>query len=40
MATGNDIKAHTSTYSGFLGMLKWGAIATVLITAFVILLIA
>ncbi len=40
MASGNDMKSHTSTYSGFLGMLKWSSIATVVITAFVILLIA
>lgn len=39
MATGNDMKAHNSTYSGFLGMLKWGALAAVLITALVIVLI-
>lgn len=40
MATGNDMKAHNSTYSGFIGLVKWGTLATVLITALVILLIS
>lgn len=40
MATGNDLKAHQTTYSGFLGLVKWGIIVTVLITAFVVFMIA
>ena len=40
MASGNDIKAHTSTYSGFLGLVKWGIITTALITALVVFLIS
>lgn len=40
MATGNDMKAHNSTYTGFLGLVKWGTIITVLITALVVLLIS
>lgn len=40
MASGNDMKAHNSTYTGFLGMLKWGTIITIAITALVVLLIA
>lgn len=40
MATGNDLKAHQSTYSGFLDMVKWGIVITVLITAFVVFMIA
>lgn len=40
MASGNDMKAAESTYSGFLGMLKWGTIAVVLIAALVVVLIA
>lgn len=40
MASGNDMKAHESTYSGFLGLVKWGSILTVLVTAFVIIKIA
>ncbi|WP_324475596.1 MULTISPECIES: aa3-type cytochrome c oxidase subunit IV [unclassified Novosphingobium] len=40
MASGNDMKMHESTYSGFTGLVKWGAIVTVLVTAFVIYMIA
>ncbi len=40
MASGNDMKSAESTYSGFLGLLKWGGIAAVLVTALVIVLIA
>ena len=40
MASGNDMKSAESTYSGFLGMLKWGSIAAALITALVVVLIA
>ena len=40
MASGNDMKAHESTYSGFLGLAKWGSILTVLVTAFVVITIA
>ena len=40
MASGNDMNAAESTYSGFLGMLKWGTIAVVLIAALVVVLIA
>lgn len=40
MASGNDIHAHESTYSGFLGLVKWGSIVTVLVTAFVVITIA
>ncbi len=40
MATGNDIKAHSATYLGFLGLVKWGIIAVTLITALVVYLIA
>ena len=36
MASGNDMKAHESTFSGFTGMVKWGSIVTALIAAFVI----
>ena len=37
MASGNDMKAHNSTYEGFIGMVKFGSIAAVLVTALVIL---
>jgi len=40
MASGNDMKAHESTYSGFIGLVKWGSILTVLVTAFVLYMIA
>jgi hypothetical protein len=36
MASGNDMKAHESTFAGFTGLVKWGSIVTALITAFVI----
>lgn len=40
MASGNDMNAHASTYTGFVGMMKYGSVVTVLITAFVIYMIA
>ena len=40
MATGNDMKAHTGTYSGFVSIFKWGAIVVALMTFVVVLLIA
>ena len=39
MASGNDQKTHESTYSGFIGMVKWGVIATALVAVFVIFMI-
>lgn len=40
MAGGNDMKAHESTYTGFIGLVKYGSILTVLVTAFVLYMIA
>lgn len=40
MASGNDMKAHQATYEGFIGMAKWGTVVCVLLTAFVVYLIA
>ena len=40
MASGNDLKAHESTYTGFVGLVKWTIIATGLVAAFVIFMIA
>lgn len=40
MASGNDMKAHSSTYTGFLGLVKYGTILTTLVTVLVIALIA
>lgn len=39
MASGNDNKAHETTYTGFIGMVKWGVITTGLVAAFVIFMI-
>lgn len=35
-----EVKAHRSSYSLFIGMMKWGTIAAAIVTALVILLIA
>ena len=40
MASGNDMKSHTSTYAGFIGLFKWGTIASALVTALVVYLVA
>ncbi len=40
MSSGNDYKAAEKTYSGFIGLMKWGTVATIIVTAFVVLLIA
>ncbi|MFO1254207.1 MAG: aa3-type cytochrome c oxidase subunit IV [Sphingomonadaceae bacterium] len=40
MASGNDMKAHTATYEGFLSLAKWGIIAAALVTAFIIYMIS
>jgi hypothetical protein len=40
MAGQNDIKAAEATYSGFLGLMKWGTILSLLTGAVVVLLIA
>jgi hypothetical protein len=40
MASGNDMKFHNSTYSGFISLVKWSTPIIVVITAFVIFLIA
>lgn len=40
MASGNDMKAHTSTYDSFIGTLKWSVPMVALIAAFVIWLIS
>jgi hypothetical protein len=36
---GGDFQAHERTYSGFLAFFKWGAIASFIVAAIVILLI-
>ncbi|MBB4859851.1 hypothetical protein HNO88_003183 [Novosphingobium chloroacetimidivorans] len=40
MASGNDMKAATQTYGGFLTLVKIGTVASVIVAAFVVLLIA
>ncbi len=43
MGSGNnhgDMRAHQETYSGVMGMLKWGTVASAIVAALVILLIA
>ena len=39
MSSSNDIKSSQATYTGFLGMAKWGTIAALLVAALVIFLI-
>lgn len=40
MASGNDMKMHESTYSGFIGLVKWGIAACVVVTIFVVYMIS
>ena len=41
MASGNDnMRAARETYSGFIGMVKWGTIVCVIVAAGVVALIA
>lgn len=35
-----DMRAHMETYSGVMGLLKWGTVASALVAALVIFLIA
>lgn len=35
-----DMSAHVATYTGFLSLLKWGTLASFIVTAIVVLLIA
>lgn len=39
MASGTDTKAHEETYAGFLALTKWGTIAVIAVTVFVIFMI-
>lgn len=36
----NDLKAHSKSYSGFIRMMKWGTILSLLVAAFVVVMIA
>ncbi len=39
-ATPGEMKDHVQTYGGVMALLKWGTVASVLVVAFVIWLIA
>ncbi|MFT3968453.1 MAG: aa3-type cytochrome c oxidase subunit IV [Sphingobium sp.] len=40
MNSEQNFRAAQSTYNGFVGLVKWGTIAAVIVTALVVLLIA
>jgi hypothetical protein len=40
MASGNDMKAHESTYTGFIGLAKWGSVIVALVTIFTVYMIS
>lgn len=40
MAAQSNMKAAEQTYTSFIGLMKWGAVACALVTALVIALIA
>ena len=40
MADNGDMTAHSGTYEGFIGLMKWGSVATAVVVAIVIALIA
>ncbi|EXS71954.1 aa3-type cytochrome c oxidase subunit IV [Sphingobium sp. Ant17] len=40
MTKDGNIKDATQTYSGFVGLMKWGTIASVAVAAIVVLLIS
>ncbi len=40
MASGNDMKAANETYTAFINMVKWGAVAVALVAIVVVGLIA
>lgn len=40
MASGNDMKFHNATYTGFLSLLKWTTPIILIATAVVVVLIA
>jgi len=35
----NDMKAHLGTYTGFIGLMKWGTIISAIVAVIVILVI-
>ena len=40
MATGNDMKHATATYGGFIAMVKYGTVASIVVVAAVVAIIA
>jgi len=40
MANQTDMKAHSATYEGVIGLMKWGALASAIVAAIVVWLIA
>lgn len=40
MASNENMKAASQTYEGFVGLMKWGTVASVAVAAIVVLLIA
>ena len=40
MASNNDMKAHEGTYNSVMNLLKWGTIASAILAAIVVILIA
>ncbi|HEX4874749.1 MAG: aa3-type cytochrome c oxidase subunit IV [Sphingorhabdus sp.] len=40
MAGNQDMRDASETYTGFLSLLKWGTIASIAVTALVLLIIA
>ena len=40
MESANDMKAHSKTYSSFIGMLKWSVPLLAIITLIIVILIA
>ena len=40
MSQNGDIKTHQETFDSVMGMIKWGTVATVIIVAGVVMLIA
>lgn len=40
MAGNQDLKSAEQTYSGFLGLMKWGTVVSIAVTVLVVVLIA
>lgn len=40
MASGDNMQNARETYDGFIGLVKWGSVVTIAVTALVVLLIA